>query len=166
MHGGTHPEINSFVGLWDTGATGSVITRKVVDQLDLKPTSKAKIYHANGEAVVDVYYVNIFLPNQVGFSFIKVTEGKLTGADVLIGMDIISKGDFAISNFNEKTTFTFRVPSLGEIDFLNEKKVSTKSITEVFDTPQPAVSKKQGRNELCKCGSGKKYKYCHGKRSA
>ncbi|MGX7030036.1 SEC-C metal-binding domain-containing protein [Vagococcus zengguangii] len=27
---------------------------------------------------------------------------------------------------------------------------------------QPVTSKKIGRNDLCPCGSGKKYKNCHG----
>jgi preprotein translocase subunit SecA len=27
---------------------------------------------------------------------------------------------------------------------------------------QPKRAKKIGRNELCPCGSGKKYKHCHG----
>jgi preprotein translocase subunit SecA len=31
------------------------------------------------------------------------------------------------------------------------------------DRPMPAVSQKVGRNEPCPCGSGKKYKQCHGR---
>ena len=31
------------------------------------------------------------------------------------------------------------------------------------DRPMPAVSHKVGRNEPCPCGSGKKYKQCHGR---
>lgn len=37
--------------------------------------------------------------------------------DLLIGMDIISLGDFAITNVNGKTTFSFRLPSTSIIDF-------------------------------------------------
>jgi hypothetical protein len=37
--------------------------------------------------------------------------------DVLVGMDIINQGDFAVPNFDRKTTFTFRVPSISETDF-------------------------------------------------
>jgi preprotein translocase subunit SecA len=33
----------------------------------------------------------------------------------------------------------------------------------VPDKPMPAVSHKVGRNEPCPCGSGKKYKQCHGR---
>lgn len=33
--GGIHPNIGEFVALWDTGATNSVITKNVVDELQL-----------------------------------------------------------------------------------------------------------------------------------
>lgn len=33
------------------------------------------------------------------------------GLEMLIGMDIITLGDFSVSNYNDKTVFTFRVPS-------------------------------------------------------
>ncbi len=32
--------IKQFQGIWDTGATGSVITEKVVNELGLKPTGQ------------------------------------------------------------------------------------------------------------------------------
>lgn len=37
--------------------------------------------------------------------------------DVVIGMDIICKGDFVIPNKERKTTFSFRIPSEKEIVF-------------------------------------------------
>ena len=66
-------------GLWDTGASRSSITRRVVDDL--------------GDDI-----------------------------DVLIGMDIIQHGDFSITNVNNKTTFSFRTPSMKEIDYVKESK--------------------------------------------
>jgi SEC-C motif len=82
----------------------------------------------------------------------KVTEGILGGFDVLIGMDIISQGDFAVTNFGGNTRFSFRVPSLEELDF-NKKS----------NMPHPfKVDAKVSQNELCSCGSGKKYKRCDG----
>lgn len=33
-------------------------------------------------------------------------------------MDIISKGDFAITNVDGKTVFSFRIPSVETIDFV------------------------------------------------
>lgn len=39
------------------------------------------------------------------------------GIDVLIGMDIISNGDFAISNYEGRTQFSFRIPSQEHIEY-------------------------------------------------
>jgi len=39
---------------------------------------------------------------------------------MLIGMDIIGIGDFAVSNYNNKTIFSFRYPSKHKIDFVHE----------------------------------------------
>ena len=42
------------------------------------------------------------------------------GCDVLIGMDLIGQGDFAITNFEGNTTLSFGMPSCIEIDFVKE----------------------------------------------
>jgi len=76
------------------------------------------------------------------------------GIDVLIGMDILGVGDFAVTHNNGKTTFSFCCPSRREIDFVAEVEDS-KKIT-------PVQSNKIGRNSPCHCGSGKKFKKCHG----
>jgi hypothetical protein len=39
---------------------------------------------------------------------------EIPGTDVLIGMDIISMGDFAITNARGKTIFSFVIPSLNK----------------------------------------------------
>jgi len=49
-----------------------------------------------------------------------VVEGIPNSCDMLIGMDVINHGDFAISNFDGKTTFSFRIPSLAKIDFCKD----------------------------------------------
>jgi hypothetical protein len=50
----------------------------------------------------------------------KATESELTGMDVLIGMDIISSGDFAVTASQGKTKFSFQYPSTHDIDFAKE----------------------------------------------
>jgi len=115
-----HPPVGEFEALWDTGATGSVISKNVVQKLGLKATGKAIVYHANGKSSVDVYSVNVLLPNNVGFYALKVTEGVLNDIDVLIGMDIISMGDFAITSAHGRTKFSFQIPSTHDIDFARE----------------------------------------------
>jgi hypothetical protein len=92
------------------------------------------------------------LPNKVGFPAVRVAEGVLAGGDMLIGMDLIGVGDFSVSNFQGKTTFTYRTPSIAKADFVEEAKQSDKP-----------PNRKIGRNAPCPCGSGKKYKWCCGK---
>ena len=142
------------VAIWDTGATGSCITRRVADILGLQPISFCKVSTAGGEIDAPVYKVDIKLPNNVVITDIFATECVLAGADVLIGMDVITTGEIAISNYKGQTVFTFRVPSITVTDYvrlINAQK------------PQPAKVK-IGPNDLCPCGSGKKYKRCHGRR--
>ena len=43
------------------------------------------------------------------------------------------------------------------------KKLLTNDTEDKVAKKQPKKSKKVGRNELCPCGSGKKYKQCCGK---
>lgn len=94
------PIIVNVTGLWDTGATGSVITSKLVAELDLKPFTKTNVSHAAGTSEgVPVYKINVYLPNGVGVQMVNVTLGELPPKmDMLIGMDIITTGDFAITN--------------------------------------------------------------------
>lgn len=114
-----------YNALWDTGASNTVITSKVAKDLGLLPTGKVRTNHANGTSIVNTYLIKIALPNGVGIRGVRVTEGVLTGNfEVLIGMDIITLGDFAISNYNGKTNFTFRVPSKKNIDFVAEENKS------------------------------------------
>ena len=98
------------------------------------------------------------LPNNVVVTEVPVTEADaLAGdAEVLIGMDIIGLGDFAVSNFQGQTSFTFRIPSLKHIDFVEDLADEAVDVSEVAGVP------KVGRNQPCPCGSGKKYKTCHG----
>lgn len=142
-------QAKEFTALWDTGATNSVITQRVVDECLLKPTGMTTVYHAQGNDRAETYLVAILLPNFVAFPQVRVTKGRLKDFDVLIGMDIITTGDFAVTNSNGATMFSFRSPSLEHIDFVKPGQVR-------------AAAPNVGRNQLCPCGSGKKYKRCHG----
>lgn len=111
------PDFVEFHALWDTGAMRSVVSKEVVRILGLIPIGQAKVYHTNGISIVKTYLIDILLPNAIGFSTVLVTEGMLGDTDVLIGMDVISKGDFAVTGNSGKTKFSFQVPSTHDIDF-------------------------------------------------
>lgn len=69
-----------------------------------------RVHTASGTANVPIYLVNVvLLPLNVQIPNLEVTAAKLTGCDVLIGMDIITQGDFAITNVEGKTCMSFRI---------------------------------------------------------
>ena len=112
-----HPPIKKYQALWDTGASSSSISERVVNDLGLTPVSIADNYTAAGIVQVKMYYVNMLLPNGVLLPEMFVSCCQLEDTDVLIGMDVICKGDFALTNSDGKTTFSFQVPSSQKIDF-------------------------------------------------
>lgn len=117
------PEMHPFVATWDTGATNSVISSRVVAVCGLESAGVQTVSYANGTtADVEVFLVNIRLPSDVAFSELRVTLGGLVNADMLIGMDIINQGDFAVTNSSNGTKFSFRIPSQADIDFVEEDR--------------------------------------------
>jgi hypothetical protein len=139
-----------FNGLWDTGASCSSINQKVIDECGLSPIGIVNVQTANGLHQAEVYSVNMYLPNNVVIGVTRATKADLGPAlDALIGMDVICLGDFAITNKDNKTVMSFRYPSTACIDFVSSGST---------DPLMPKI----GRNDPCPCGSGKKFKKCHG----
>ena len=152
--GKKHPKVYKFKALWDTGATRTTISKNVVNALGLIPIGRGAVSHVGGDGTAGLYIVNIILPNGLESRPMRVLDGVLGDFDILIGMDIIANGDFAVTHSDGKTTFSFQIPSVNKIDFEKES------------TPEPApraTTSKVGRNDPCPCGSGKKYKKCCGK---
>jgi hypothetical protein len=145
------------IGIWDTGATNSVITKSIAQKLGLIPISVAKVRGVHGVQDVNVYFANITLNNKNISISTFVTECEELSEDnsvgMLIGMNIITRGDFAVTNYLGNTTMSFRVPSLQKIDF----------VTDINKKQQVVKYNVTGRNDPCPCGSSKKYKHCCGK---
>lgn len=109
-----------YVALWDTGATNSMITPVVAQRSELTQFGVTQVHTAGGALdETPVYVIDLYLPNRVTMTDLMVAQGHFQGADVLIGMDIINHGDFSVSNYEGVTVFSFRIPSVQEIDFVN-----------------------------------------------
>ena len=135
--------------LWDTGATKSVISQQLAKDLGLTAVGAENVIHASGTSISPTYIVNFLLPGDVGIAGIVVTEFPSTGGfGAIIGMDVITLGDFVITNHNGLTCMSFRIPSQGQVDYVQEHSRQTFAGI--------------GRNDPCPCGSGKKYRKCHG----
>jgi len=143
--------------LWDTGATSSSITKAIADKLGLQPTGIEKVRHAGGTSNAYTYIINLELPNRVGIVGLRVIElTPQDDFDVIVGMDVIAQGAFAITDKNSKTCASYCIPSMGSIDFVvDANRSNLRGI---------------GRNDPCPCGkkdkSGKpvKFKHCCGKK--
>jgi SEC-C motif len=135
--------------LWDTGATNSIITHETALALALTPIGKTKTNHAGGQSDHSTHLVNIILPNQVMVASVLVTEMEhiVDNFGVIIGMDIISKGDFSITNCEGKTCFSFRTPSIRKVDFVDDINKIMKNLR---------------GHDKCPCLSGKQFRKCHG----
>lgn len=105
--------------LIDTGANGTCISHRLASACQLEPVSAMKIVAANGEGIVPVYKASVKLPTGTAFENVLVTE--VSGSphfDVIIGMDILSKCDIALSSGENSLVFSMRFPSKKEpIDF-------------------------------------------------
>lgn len=141
------PQFYKTTALWDTGATGSVIAAQTVASMGLIPTGIRQVNHAGGTSKVNSYLVNFLFPEGVLFPSLQVYEcDNVIGAGAIIGMDIICNGDFTITNFNNQTWMSFRLPSMKSVDYVSEfNKLKFAGI-------RP--------NAPCPCGSGKKFKKC------
>lgn len=104
--------------LWDTGASVSLISARVAKVLGLESIGKSGVSGYNeGIDVKDTYLVHIGLPTRDIVTDIMAMEFDSDEYDVVIGMDVICNGDLSITNKDDKTTFSFRIPSEADIDF-------------------------------------------------
>lgn len=110
----------AYKAIWDTGATNSVITARIAQDLSLVPNGQVQSFGVHNAQLVNKYFVHFALPNGFSIPYVQVTEcASLNGGfDVLIGMDIISLGDFAVTHLDGKTCMSFRMPTSEKIDFL------------------------------------------------
>lgn len=149
-------------GIWDTGATSTVITKEVFDKLGLIQNGFSNVSTATESDVrKETYLTSVYLKADLRIDGIEVTVGTIAadkGIHCLIGMDIITQGDFSITNVEGKTCLSFRMPSLKEIDYYAAWKKED-------DIIQAHFAAGKNMNTPCSCGNPKKpkFKNCHGK---
>jgi hypothetical protein len=144
------PHKTACKALWDTGATKSLISKDLAAALKLPVVGATNLLHGGGTNVSPTYMVNFELPHGVTFRGALVAEFPApTEFNVIVGMDVICMGDFSVTNVGGKTWVSFRTPPTTAIDY-------------IIEVNQSQGYSGVGRNAPCPCGSGKKYKKCHG----
>jgi len=99
--------------IWDTGASQTVITHRLMSHLNLIPIETKLVYGVNSKQLVDVVAISIKLPNGFLIPDVRVFVCDIPSPiDLLIGMDVIQLGDLHISNIGGHTLFSFVIPPL------------------------------------------------------
>ncbi|MCQ2250836.1 MAG: hypothetical protein MJZ66_06975 [Bacteroidales bacterium] len=101
--------------LWDTGASCSLVSSRVVKALELVSVGKSGVSGYNNSLdIKDTFHIHIGLPTgDIVTNLYAMECADNDDFDVIIGMDVIGNGDFVITNNDNTTKFTFRVPSQG-----------------------------------------------------
>ena len=73
IHISGNPSFRTVNAIWDTGASGSAITKEIADKLDLAPTGFAQVHTANGLVTQKTYLIDIGV-NAVIIEGITATE--------------------------------------------------------------------------------------------
>ena len=114
--------------VWDTGATHSAISPEIAQFLNLKAIDSIVVHGVDNSKDSDVVIASIYLSDNISLIGKRFTVNKIPGANVLIGMDIIMLGDFAISNGGGKTQLSFVIPSFKnrisfteKADYINDR---------------------------------------------
>jgi predicted aspartyl protease len=109
--------------LVDTGASNTCISKQLADKLDLEIVGGGLMDTAGGLCEANLYEIDLIMRNNVSFSNIRAmefTSADNRAFDILIGMDILTLGDLAITNHNHQTVLSFRVPpDTKHIDFVS-----------------------------------------------
>lgn len=104
-------------GLWDTGGRLSTVSQALVDRLDLysDPEMKIRVHTSAGVHLSNVYPIKLLFEDVEVDCSVMVCGHIIDNVDIIIGMDVITKGDLSITNVNGKTEMIFRLPTSGHI---------------------------------------------------
>lgn len=98
--------------LIDTGAMHTCISSRISNYLSLIPTGTMRITAANNHTdVVNTHVVNLTIGGEIRFEMMKLPRLSMSGEDIIIGMDVLSKGNMVLSNDETGTIFMFEVKS-------------------------------------------------------
>jgi gag-polyprotein putative aspartyl protease len=146
-----------LTAIWDTGATGSVITQRVLDQLQIPPAAMTDAYGVDSCERKNVYLVDLLLPMNVRVQGARVIVGEVMAADVLVGMDVITMGEFVIANHGGRTKMSFCLSSQSDLDFAKQisdfdfaEQMQTRGTTQKERRAKPEKARKARRSKKAK----------------
>jgi hypothetical protein len=137
--------------VWDTGSTNSCISENIAFDFCLEKSRQVICNAVHSQSMVNTYLASLILPNGLIINEIELCSSKnLSTGDLLIGMDVISKGEFLVSTCNDITTYSFQSPAetLLGLDQISFRQAIDVKFDENFN-----------KNMLCPCGSMLLFEY-------
>lgn len=95
--------------MWDTGANLSCLISSFARRIRIRQRGQVDVGGASGIVTTPRYIASIILPGGMLIDDIELAEVDFEyhDFDIIIGMDIISRGNFAVKNDGGKTSFSF-----------------------------------------------------------
>lgn len=97
--------------MWDTGSNATILSTKLVSQLHPEHFGQGSMTGIGGQSEGSTYLMHVMLPTGDVITYQEVYEGDLADYDAIIGMDIITRGDFHLDCRQGETVFTFELPN-------------------------------------------------------
>jgi hypothetical protein len=103
-------ETLTVLSAWDTGATRSMISKSLAAKLNVRTVGKLMMMSVNSPQKVDTCFVTVHLFDGSAITVLAGIQDEDERQDLLIGMDIISIGNFSIESIGNETSLLFKLP--------------------------------------------------------
>lgn len=96
--------------MWDTGSNTTIISSRLAKQLGGEVFGRGAMDGIGGSSEGNTYLLHVLLPIGDTMAYYEIIESDYGDYDAIIGMDIITKGDFHLDSIKGETVFTFTLP--------------------------------------------------------
>ena len=103
--------VKALRAMWDTGSNATILSTKLVSELRPDHFGQGGMTGIGGQSEGDTYLLHISLPTGDIITYQEVYEANLGDYDAIIGMDIITRGNFHLDCDHGETLFSFELPN-------------------------------------------------------
>ena len=103
--------VKALRAMWDTGSNATILSTKLVSELSPDHFGQGGMTGIGGQSEGDTYLLHVSLPTGDIIIYQEVYEANLGDYDAIIGMDIITRGNFHLDCIKDETLFSFELPN-------------------------------------------------------
>ena len=103
--------VKALRAMWDTGSNATILSTKLISELRPDHFGQGGMMGIGGQSEGDTYLIHVSLPTGDIITYLEVYEANLGDYDAIIGMDIITRGNFHLDCDHGETLFSFELPN-------------------------------------------------------